>query len=53
MKLHEIYQKGISDGLYGFSYINPYWTKEELAEWAKGYQEGLKLLEKFRVVNQK
>ena len=38
----EIENKGYQDALYGYSYLDPYWTKEELQIWSKGYKRGLK-----------
>ena len=35
----EAYEKGREDGTYGFTYINPSWTKAELNAWGKGYKE--------------
>jgi hypothetical protein len=39
-KEQEAYQKGIDDAKFGLSYLNPYWSKEELIAWAKGYKKG-------------
>lgn len=40
-KLIEIFRHGYDDGKFGVSYLNPYWTVDELAEYVKGYLLGL------------
>lgn len=40
-KLDEAYRHGYGDGRYGFTYLNPQYTADELAEWVRGYKEGL------------
>ena len=35
--------KGYTCAVYGFTYIPPNCTAEELAEWAEGYREGMKV----------
>lgn len=37
----DAYRKGLKDGKYGFSYINPYWNKEEINAWVDGYMGGI------------
>jgi hypothetical protein len=39
-KLVEAYNKGYSDGFYGFTYLNPYYSAEELNEWSIGFKAG-------------
>lgn len=41
-----IEEKGYQDGLYGFTYIDPNWAKEELETWGRGYKRGLQEREK-------
>jgi hypothetical protein len=43
-KTIEAYNKGYSDGVYGFSYLNPYYTPEELEAWARGFKAGRQAL---------
>ena len=38
--MFDIYEKGYNDAIYGYSYLDPYWTANELAEWARGYKDG-------------
>jgi hypothetical protein len=37
---NEAYNHGFNDGVYGFSYINPYYTPKELEAWARGFKAG-------------
>jgi hypothetical protein len=37
-----IYDKGVADGKYGFTYIDPQWTPEQLDAWVQGYKAGLR-----------
>ncbi len=41
MHLWQIYSKGTSDARYGYTYLDPYWTREELLEWERGYRDEL------------
>lgn len=40
---HSAYLKGLRDGQYGFTYIDPNWSKEVLNAWAKGFEEARKV----------
>ena len=35
-----IFNHGIDDGLYGYSYINPNWDQENLKDYQSGYTIG-------------
>lgn len=41
-KNSEAWQHGYNDGKYGFAYLNPCYTEDELKEWQKGFKKGLK-----------
>jgi hypothetical protein len=35
-----LYKKGFEDATIKFSYIDPYWTKEQVNEYVRGYKDG-------------
>lgn len=45
MNTNDPYKAGYTHARWGFTYINPYWTDEDLAEYVKGYQAGTKDME--------
>ena len=43
---HSAYQKGLADGRYGLTYINPYWSDKEMIAWSQGFSEAKKKTKK-------
>ena len=41
-KLLNAYKNGYNSARYGFTYIHPYSSQEEIDQWAKGYTDGKK-----------
>ena len=37
----EAYDHGFNDGKYGFTYLNPYYSQDELNEWTRGFKDGM------------